>query len=200
MNFFLKIALPAIMSFLLTVPAMASHWTSCDIDAGFAKGYVHTNDSLSLSGRVNFDMYDADGDLVASDWKIAVVVVVGADSEFVEKVRAPITAVRCTLDVSSATDDDSDGPSDPVVDERYTTSCEVRGGKAIGYVHTTESLSFSGRVKFKNFDRNLRLLSEDWVTVIVVVVGASNELVEEITAPTKSVLCSLDISEAVGDN
>jgi hypothetical protein len=182
---------------LLSTNAYAGYWTSCVIEGGKARGYVHTDESMSFSGRVEFQMFDRDGDLVDSDWEIAVVIVVGADTEFVEEVDAPAEASRCALDISEAVGSDPDDPNGPG-DDRYTTSCVVEDGKAKGYVHTRGSMSFSGRVYFKVYDATWRLVEEDWEIAVVIVVGEDTEFVEETDAPAGSAYCSLDISEAVG--
>lgn len=195
----LRIMITTLFCLSFASPAFAAYWTSCEVEGGMAKGYVHTERSLSFSGRVNFDIYDADDDLIDSEWELAVVIVVGADTEFVEQTAAPARATRCTLDISDAVGVDPDDPNDPNQDDRYRTSCEVVGGKAKGYVHTTASLSFSGGVYFKIYDRNWRLVEEDWEMAVVVVVGRDTEFVEQTDAPADGVYCTLDISAAVGE-
>jgi|GEM_PF-4170172 len=87
-----------------TALADTTYRTSCSIENGEAKGYVHTDGSLTFSGKVYIYQYDEDGDEIEKDWEIAIVVVVGEDSEFVADADADEDAVACYLDITEAVD------------------------------------------------------------------------------------------------
>lgn len=81
----------------------------------------------------------------------------------------------------------------------YQTFCVIEDGKAKGYVRSDESLSFSGKVYFYQYDKDGELVDEDWEIAVVILVGTDMELVDEVSADDEARFCSLDISEAVAD-
>jgi len=105
MKLFTLLAFTAFFS-LISKPALAgtTYSTSCVIEDGEAKGFVHTDGSLSFSGKVYIYQYDESHREVEKGWEIAIVIVVGQDSEFVADTDADDDAVSCYLDITEAVD------------------------------------------------------------------------------------------------
>ncbi|MBK7961960.1 MAG: hypothetical protein IPK04_12630 [Bdellovibrionales bacterium] len=84
----------------------------------------------------------------------------------------------------------------------YTTSCEIRSGKAYGYVHNRgDSFEIDGTLWFYFYDNRGSLIDQDSEYEYEYVSGRDTEEIDYTSAPSNAYACTFDISQAIkGDD
>ncbi|MCG8577440.1 MAG: hypothetical protein MI810_21340 [Flavobacteriales bacterium] len=189
-----------------------SYTTSCEIKNGRAYGYVHNHkNSFTIDGDVWFYFYDANGHFIDSEDEYEYEYVSSKSSEEIEDTNAPSNACSCTFDVRHATDAPSTTitpypttttPQAPISTPQatYTTSCEIKNGRAYGYVHNHKgSFEIDGDVWFYFYDANGHFLDSEDEYEYEYVSSKTTEEIEDTNIPMNTKSCYFEIKDAIKD-
>jgi hypothetical protein len=80
----------------------------------------------------------------------------------------------------------------------YSTSCQIREGRAHGYVHNHgESFEIDGRVWFYFYDNSGSLVDKENEYEYEYVSGRDSEEIDDTSAPSQATACTFDVSLAI---
>lgn len=173
--------------------AAPSYSTTCSIEGSTAKGGVNNHgDSFEIDGDVLFYFYDASGRFIDSEDEYEYENVSSRSWEEIETTSAPSNAASCNFDVSGAIKGETQVPVS------YTTTCELRDGKAYGGVNNhSDAFEIDGDVLFYFYDSRGRLIDTENEYEYEYISSRSWEEVEYTSAPSSAVSCNFDIAGAI---
>lgn len=191
----MKFLLAMVFSFSVfgTAYGALDYMTTCEIRDGRAYGYViNSGGSFTIDGSVWFYFYDNRGDLVDSEDEYEYEFISSNETEEIDNTSAHSRAVRCTFNIDSALVDQ------PQPQPEYTTSCELRDGRAYGYVHNHgDGFTIDGDVMFYFFDNDGEFLDDEDEYEYEYVSSRETEEIDYTSAPSRAVSCTFEVSGAI---
>jgi hypothetical protein len=170
--------------------------TSCRMDDYYAYAIVINHSrklDLTIDGDVKFVFYAADGDEEGNTEERAHETISRGDSEEVAKHYYPNGTKTCVVEVFSAVSWEGEEDNDST---GLSSNCELSGGKGYGYIHNggRKSVRVSGRATWYFYDDDGDELDNDDDRVTETIGGGDTVMVGAVSAPSRAVSCSLDIS------
>lgn len=191
--------------FIYSSYSQINYQTFCEIKDGRAYGYIHNfSDAFEIDGNVLFYLFDNQNQLVGSKDEYEYEYVWGRSTEEIEHTTVSSSVCICQFDIIGAIKNQT--PSIAFQNNvlannpnyRYQTSCEIKNGRAYGYIHNfSEALEIDGNVLFYLFNNKNQLIGFEDEYEYEYVSRKSTEEIEYTNVSANACKCQFDISGAI---